>query len=154
MDALKREADGSPFFVSSVENAMTNTFLIPLPNNGIVISGAQRSGKTTMLNAYLKDVAKYSNSISPDILVICDRPAFHDLDSRFDPDIPLDKLDLVRITANQFPHVERYKTVAFAITLDPFKRAYQEPSDAYNNFVAKLNARPNPPFTVILVDTN
>lgn len=134
---------------------MTNTFLIPLPDSGIVISGPQRSGKTTMLYAYLKDLAKRCTGISPELLVICDFHAFRDImDRKNNPDIPLSHMDVFQIYGSVFPDVQHYRTVVFAITLDRFKRAYQEPSDAYKDFVAKLNARPNPPFTVIMVDTN
>lgn len=132
---------------------MTDTFLISLPNNGMVLSGAQRSGKTTLMYAYLKDITQHSNSISPDVLIIADRYSelnlklFHD-----DHGIPLDRVDIALISSESFPNLDRYRTVVFAITLDRFKRSYQNSSRAYDEFVEKLNSRAHPPYTLIMVD--
>lgn len=133
---------------------MTITFPIPLPNNGMVLSGPRCSGKTTLLYAYLKEIAQHSNSIAPDVLIIADRyselslKSFHD-----DHGIPLDSIDIVPLTSESFPNLDRYLTVVFAIELDSDRNSRYGHSRAYAEFVEKINSRARPPFTLIMVDS-
>lgn len=136
---------------------MTKPFhKIALPDRGLVVTGPQRSGKTVLFYAYLKEIAARPRTHdAAKILVICDPYGFMQLhEDREYYGIPMDAIRLVRIDAKEFPDVADYETVAFAITLNAEREAYYPSSSAYEEFVARLNSRNNPPFTIILVDSN
>lgn len=129
---------------------------IALPDRGLVVTSPQRFGKTTLMYAYLKELAvTRSNAIKPKILVICDTHGFIELhENRDDHGIRMENIQIIRMEAKAFPDVADYDTVVFAITLNAEREAYYPSSDAYEEFVLRLNSRDNPPFTMILVDSN
>lgn len=130
-------------------------FKIALPDQGLAVTGPQRSGKTLLLYAYLKEIAARHTGGDAKILVICDPYGLVQLhEDREYYGIPTDAIRTISMNAKKFPDVADYETVAFAITLNAEREAYYQSSSAYEEFVARLNNRLHPPFTMILVDSN